>query len=215
MEFNPQRIIERLIKAFEEYPYCFFSEHDIHSQLYQLTIEEIKRSKSLCFRSCDGFLTSLVHHEYPTPFRCDMGGYTFRKVSDSEKKSKRGHYDLVVMNPEFIVDNDWIAVTGKDYVEHKQALAKTKSTPLLWACEILYFPKIRKLSKNAISLIKQDALKIKDTLQFKVGKEQKFCKNGSVHVFSSYSETEAPTLRTEVKKLGEDLKVKISFTSAT
>jgi len=211
-------VIERLRATFQKCPHCFFSEHDIHSVLYSLAREELKQLGVDSQVTRDGYVTSLVHHEYPTPFRCDMHGYGFRIASDREKTSKgglykRGHYDLVILNPVFIKDNLMDAVCGKDYHIFRLQMCKIKVEPLIWACEILYFPRIKKLPQKAIRIIQQDVLKIKETLRYKVN-HHKFCRIGSVHVFTNHLYNEAAGLEQETAKLAKNHEIEITFTTA-
>ena len=95
--------------------------------------------------------------------------------------------------------------TTKNY---SQFYEKMSMPLLIWACEIIYFPKTKKLPKNAIKTIKQDALKIKETI------ESNFCKIGSVHVFTSHSHKEAAKLEQQTAQLAERQQIKITFTTA-
>lgn len=98
------KVINELPAVFRKHPQYYFSEHDIHSVLYHLTREQLKQHGESSQITLDGYETSLVHHEYPTPFRCDMQGYKFQRVSEEKRTPKdglykRGHYDLVILNP--------------------------------------------------------------------------------------------------------------------
>jgi len=86
--------------------------------------------------------------------------------------------------------------------------------PLIWACEIIYFPKTRKLPENAFRIIEQDTLKVKETLNYKIMDNKTFCKTGSVHVFTSFPETTAHLLKQETAKIAQKHKVEITFTAA-
>src|SRR4030042_3258681 len=90
--------VERVIQDFQEYPGCYFTEEDVRWRLMKeiedaLDTLNIKKHVNLK----DG-VTSLVHGEYPTPFRCVMGNRPF-KLLPPESKGKRGHFDIVVLNP--------------------------------------------------------------------------------------------------------------------
>jgi len=207
-------VVERLQATFQKYPHCFFSEHDIHSVLYRLVKEELKHQGINSEETTlDGYKTSLVHHEYPTPFRCDMQGYTFRRTGEEERTPKgglykRGHYDLVILNSDFVKNNTLDILCGKNYKKLRLILPRLSIQLVIWACEIIYFPKIKKLPKNAIKIIEQDALKIKET------KKCNFCKIGSVHVFTSHSHKEAAQLQQQIAQLAEKEQIEITFTTA-
>ena len=207
------KVINNLQVAFRECPQCYFSEHDIHSVLYHLTQEQLKQHVETSQITLDGYNTSLVHHEYPTPFRCDMQGYKFRRAGEEERTPKgglykRGHYDLVILNPDFVKNNTLDIVCGKNYKKLRLILPRLSIQLLIWACEIIYFPKIKKIPKNAIKTIKQDTLKIKETINCN------FCRIGSVHVFTSHPHKEATQLHQQIAQLAEREQVEITLTTA-
>lgn len=147
------KVINELRAIFRKYSQYYFSEHDIHSVLYHLTQKQLKQHGETSQITLDGYKTSLVHHEYPTPFRCDMQGYKFRRASEEERTPKgrlyrRGHYDLVILNPDFIKNNTLDIVCGKTYKKLRSILPRLSIPLLIWACEIIYFPKIKKLPKT-------------------------------------------------------------------
>lgn len=207
------RVINELQDIFRKYPQHYFSEHDVHSVLYHLTQEQLKQHGETSQITLDGYNTSLVHHEYPTPFRCDMQGYKFRRVSEEERTPKgglykRGHYDLVILNPDFVKNYILDVVCGKDYKKLRSILPRLSIQLLIWACEIIYFPKIKKLPKNAIKIIEQDTLKIKENINCN------FCKIGSVHVFTSHPYKENAQLQQQIAQLAEREQIEITLTTA-
>ncbi len=207
------KIISELQDIFRNYPQYYFSEHDIHSVLYHLTREQLKQHGENSQTTLDGFETTLVHHKYLTPFRCDMQGYKFRRTHEEERTPKgglykRGHYDLVTLNPDFVKNNTLDIVCGKNYKKLQLILPRLSIQLLIWACEIIYFPKIKKLPKNAIKIIEQDTLKIKET------EKCNFCKIGSVHVFTSHSHKETAQLQQQIAQLADREQIEITFTTA-
>jgi len=214
-----KRVVDKLQTTFKSCPHCFFSEHDIHSSLFSIAKKELKQLEIDSQTTSDGYTTSLVHHEYPTPFRCDMARYRFKVASDNEPTPKGGlykrdHYDLVIFNPEFIRNHTLNVVTGKDYQKLRAVLPKLNIEPLIWACEIIYFPRIRKLPENALKIIQQDTLKVKETLNYKITDNKTFCKIGSVHVFTSFPETAASSLQHEITRLADKHEIEITLTTA-
>jgi len=209
-----KRVIVKLQTAFKGCPHCFFSEHDIHSSLFSIAKRELEQVGIDSQTTSDGYTTSLVHHEYPTPFRCDMHGNEFRLPSREEERTqkgglyKRGHYDLVILNPDFVKNNTLDIVCGKNYKKLRLLLPRLSIQLLVWACEIIYFPKIKKLPKNAIKIIEQDTLKIKETINCN------FCKIGSVHVFTSHPHKEAAQLQQRIAQLAARQQIEITFTTA-
>ncbi|MFX0199199.1 MAG: hypothetical protein ACFFCW_24010, partial [Candidatus Hodarchaeota archaeon] len=71
----------------------------------------------------------LVHHEYPTPFRCDMRGHTFAIKDEGDRapqggRYQRGHYDVVVFNPKFLERCDYNLAKGQDYEAVKREIPR-------------------------------------------------------------------------------------------
>jgi hypothetical protein len=148
-----------------------------------------------------------------------MQRYNFRVTSDKEPTPrgglyKRGHYDLVIFNPEFIKNHTLDVVCGKNYQKLQSILPKLNIEPLIWACEIIYFPKNRKLPENAAKIIEQDTLKVRATLDYKITDNKTFCKIGSVHVFTSFPQTTASILQREITTLAKKHKIEITLTTA-
>ncbi len=133
-----RRALNCLEEEFRAEPSLFFTEHDLASRAYQLVQEELGHRK---VRGNDGERHYLVHHEYPTPFKCDMKGTSFTpKPEDS--KYKRGHYDLVVFNPRFLQECDYHLAKGQDYASIKsrlpEAMAKIREAPILVGVEFVF-----------------------------------------------------------------------------
>jgi len=205
-------IKQRTVEAFQACPYCFFTEHDIHSILYNIASEELQLSGVLEEETSDGYPVSLVHHEYPTPFRCDMRGYGFEKKD--EKPYRRGHYDLVIFNPDFVRNKELRVVCGKNFEKFNLAMENVKVEPLIWACEVIFFPVVKRLPENALRIIEQDALKVKATLEHEAGCGR-FCKIVTVLVFTSHSAREASNLRQQIVRLRKKHKLDIILSIAS
>src|SRR5674476_236144 len=86
--------IRKTVNKFREHPCIFFSEMDVHSYLYHCLYSTRFEGKT-----SDGVITSCLHKEYPTNFR-----YSKETMDDYglTKKGVRGHFDFVVLNPQFI-----------------------------------------------------------------------------------------------------------------
>ena len=212
-----ETVLARLDANFKKAPHRFFTEHDIHSHLLWLVEAELGNRGKLFVRSCDGHITSLVHLEYPTPFRCDMSKRGFRIVSDEEKTSKgglyrRGHYDLVILNPEFVRRYDLVIVSGKNYESFCSVRDEIDVTPLLWVCEIVFGAHVEDdLPRNWVKNVTQDALKVIDTLGYKVGKGAHFAKSGSVLVFLGVTSEKTKKLEEEIRQFSLLKGFKIRF----
>lgn len=205
-------IVKRLGDMFHIYPDYFFTEHDIHSLLCDIANEELKLYRVAPTETSDGHQVSLVHHEYPTPFRCDMEGYKFEKKE--EPQYKRGHYDLVILNPEFVKKNSLDIVCAKGFEKFEDAMRNVNTAPLTWVCEVVFFPRVKKLPNNAIKIIKQDARKVKETLEHKPSRNIRFSKMGSVLVFTSHTHEESTDLERQVKELQEKLKLEVTLSTS-
>jgi len=204
-------IKRRTVETFQTCPYYFFTKHDIHSVLYNITSEELQLSGVLEEKTSDGYQVPLVHHEYPTPFRCDMRGYGFEKKD--ETPYRRGHYDLVIFNPDFVRNKELCVVCGKNFEKFNSAMENVKVEPLIWASEVIFFPVVKRLPENALRIIEQDALKVKATLEHETDCGR-FCKIGSVLVFTSHSAKEASNLRQQIVRLRKKHKLDIVLSEA-
>jgi len=205
-------IVKRINKIFQRNPNLFFTEHDIHSVLYNIAEEELQRHGVLSAKTSDSREVSLVHHEYPTPFRCCMKGYGFQLKY--EKPYRRGHYDLVILNPSFVKNYELPVVYGKDYQRFSLAMQEVTVEPLIWVCEVVFFPKVKGIPKNALRIIKQDALKVKETLKHKVGRDVNFCKMGSVLVFINHTAKGIADLKRQIDRLAEHLNLEVILATA-
>jgi len=157
--------------AFSKTPHLFFTENDILMGLYAILIRKLPMTS---VPDADGNPVNLVHTEYPTPFRCDMNGKGFRVSSDEEVtpkggRYKRGHYDLVILNPNVIERFRYKDVRGQDYKSLEQNLLPHVSEEipvLLYGIEINFFRsalRSRRGVENAAALVKQDHDKLQAT----------------------------------------------------
>jgi hypothetical protein len=217
-ESDSERVLSKLGTAFKETPRRFFTEHDLHSHLYQLVEKELDARGELFCEAADGQKTSILHHEYPTPFRCDMNRHGFRIVKDKERTKKeglyrRGHYDLVVLNPDFVRQYDPVIVAAKNYEKFCLVRDTIEVTPLLWVCEIVFGSHVEEgLPKNWVDIVFQDARKVIETLNLKIGKGVNFAKYGSVMVFIGISPNEkTKKLEKEIVKFSLERGFKIRF----
>ena len=116
--------IRTLVNRFKGRAHNFFTESDIHSYLYLVFYRDKRFSKP--YPTADPSVrTVLVHREYPTFFR-------FRRelpVEPAPAPAKRGHYDLVVLNPAFVSEHTFDTITNQDHTTisdewaHKPLLA--------------------------------------------------------------------------------------------
>ena len=218
-ENDSEDVLSKLESAFIQTPHRFFTEHDLHSHLYHLVETKLADRGELFCVTADGEKVSLVHHEYPTPFRCDMCKHGFKLAEESDRTPKgglykRGHYDLVVLNPDFVRKNSLAIVSGKQYSVFKSAKKKIDVTPLLWACEILFgaHAKIPALPNEWIDLVTQDAQKIIQTLRSEVGNGVKFLASGDVSVFLGIGSNEkTKKMKERIQEFEREKMFKIHF----
>jgi hypothetical protein len=100
--------IHKLVQEFTQAPYRFFTEADAVAHFHQLlespTLGQV--------RTRDGYEVSLVHREYPTFFRFEDDNPVARLDDDS--RASRGHYDTVILNPEFVAAHRAETVKNRD-----------------------------------------------------------------------------------------------------
>jgi hypothetical protein len=143
--------IRKTVNKFREYPSIFFSEMDLHSYLYHCLY-----SSKLEVKTKEGITTSCIHKEYPTNFRYSketMEDYGLRKIG------RRGNFDLVVLNPDFIEAFDIKNVVNKDIrdVEKRSQNTEKFRDELLIAIEIKY---VVNNSKSFVEEVEKDIEKL-------------------------------------------------------
>lgn len=128
-----------LVKRFQDYPNVYFTENDIVCAFYHEVVEYCEANGiDLQCTDRDGSMHFLLHMEYPTPFRCDMHGNRF-KIADEGSNKRRGHYDFVILNPEFVKENSYVTIKGQDYEKHKEGLSNSPiKEVLLFAIEFMF-----------------------------------------------------------------------------
>lgn len=114
--------LESFVELFRQEPTRFFTENDLVCELHRRLFNSLDVLKLATVHDKDGFPVNVVHCEYPTPFRCDMKGGGFRMKRDDERtessgKFRRGHFDIVVFNPDSIRRHSYSAIKGQNYGE--------------------------------------------------------------------------------------------------
>ena len=144
--------IEALCKEFRASPTLFYTEHDMVAFFYTILQRNLSMATA---RDRDATEHFLVHLEYPTPFRCDMGGDRFAIKGDDERTPegglyRRGHYDIVVLNPDFIREQSYELIKAQDYALYKKLVMPklSKNNPtILYGLEFAFrrdpFPLLR------------------------------------------------------------------------
>lgn len=147
--------IEVLCSEFRSHSTLFFTENDIVCYFYSILQQKLPISKTL---DKDGYEHFLIHREYPTPFRCDMGKNKFELKDDEARTKKggkyqRGHYDIVVLNPDFIGQHSYEVIKAQNYELYKdQVLSKidSYSPVILYGLEFMYSRDPLKYSRGEV-----------------------------------------------------------------
>jgi hypothetical protein len=141
MENAVWNAINKTINKFRENPYYFFTESDIHSYfyhaLYSSNFEESTNDIKRIY---------CIHREYPTNFRYRKQDLLNDAISAPNqidgRTGSRGHYDIAVINPEFIKSvNSEKDIVNKDIklvIHRKNNNRNINIKELLFAIEFKY-----------------------------------------------------------------------------
>ena len=149
--------VQDLNAFFRQNPFIFFRESELHSYLYGLLTDNDIFRLETAWGPC-----SLVHQEYPTPFRCDMGKGDFRVTGD-DSGLRRGHYDLVVIDPQWVARSPREALTGAPYSSFCAEIrekARADDPPFCVAGIEMYLMRYDKVTEARVKLIRQDYRKL-------------------------------------------------------
>jgi len=157
------KAINKTINKFRKHPDYFFTESDIHSYFYYALYLSDHKELNLNAHEKDIYC---VHREYPTNFRYkkkELLDDAISKPHDLIKKlGSRGHYDMAILDPEFIKNaNSMQDIINKSVklleIRTKDNKYFVNSKELLFAIEFKY---IINNSKNFIYEIKMDNKKL-------------------------------------------------------
>lgn len=190
---------EQITDMFTENPYRFFTEHDIHTALALIANDYLEGNEAILARTKDGRMVSRVHHEYPTPFRCDMNGSNFTVISEEEfsrkqenqrrLRARRGYIDLAVLDPSYVGSNSYIVVSGKRYASLLSSLRNQRFPALDLAVEVVYHPSLdgkihEGIMRRRVESTIQDYKKLAAIMGFSFNGNQ-FCKEAAMFFFSN------------------------------
>ena len=105
--------IDNLITTFKTIPYFFYTENDLHCNLYHEIYSKLPPEKWQC-ETKDKKKSILLHKEYPTKERYS------RKRLAVNPKGKRGHFDLCIWNPRTVRDKLFRARRTMDIPREQQ-----------------------------------------------------------------------------------------------
>lgn len=144
-----EKCIKSLGEKFLKWPYNFFTESDAHSFLYYYIFRSGYKLLKQPYPTKDSSIkTVLIHREYPTSFRYS------KKNMRLDEKGGRGHYDLVVLNPDFVASHSIGEVIAKVF----KKCCKDENDHLLAAIEFKLI--VNPLSKGLESEIEKDFQKL-------------------------------------------------------
>jgi hypothetical protein len=108
--------VRKLVNRFKGRAFNFFTESDIHSYTYHCLY---KKDIAKLYPTKDGSSALLLHREYPTFFRFGrvkkkLAGRNASVFETGNPAASRGHYDLAILNPEFLRKNILDVVINKD-----------------------------------------------------------------------------------------------------
>jgi hypothetical protein len=120
-------VVSTLVGLFEREPTRFFTENDLVCYFHRMLHEALAGLGLATVPDKDGKPHNLIHCEYPTPFRCDMGGKRFEIKRDDArtpggKKYRRGRFDVAVLNPSFISKHSYATVKAQHYDTFRSAV---------------------------------------------------------------------------------------------
>ena len=158
-----QQQIEETIKTitnqFHRKPHNFFNEHEFHQYCYHVFYSKKEFSKQ--YTTLDGKKTNILKPEYPSIARFS------RKRIEIDPVGVRGHYDMAILNPEFIQNNNYRTITNKN-IQYSSG----NPSDLIAALEFKY---ITTHSKNFHHEIKYDLFKLGQAKEARLKYSLIFC----------------------------------------
>ena len=178
-----RQIISQLCVLFRQDPSAFLREAELHSRLSSLLASQ----PSFTVETDDGPLP-LVHQEYPTPFKCQMGDLRFEVLEDSAR-GKRGHYELVVLNPWWVGKAPPEAISNSNFAHFRQEIrdrAQPQDPPLCLVGIEIYLLRAERPRLADYSRIGQDYRKL--LLSGTLANGWRFMDHRYMLVFSQHSQ---------------------------
>jgi len=183
-----EKCINSLGEKFLKWPHNFFTESDAHSFLYYYIFRSGPKELKLFYPTQNnGEKTVLIHREYPTNFR-----YHKKDMCLDETTGGRGHYDLVILDPDFIANHNINEVIAQDY---KNTCQKDTKNHLIAAIEF------KLITKPLSNTLKDEIRKDFEKLSWAV-KEKAQARNAYLIIFNRARKEEA--FGQEMKKIAND-----------
>jgi len=194
--------IEKIIHDFQLHPHYYFTEEDVRWRL----LREIENALSLDGSEKIPFLkgvTSVIHTEYPTPFRCSMSERQFKLLDVANTKGQRGHFDIAILNGTAASQCEFEILRSQYYkILCEKLKAGEVPLPLLdYAIELKLFrdlahPNRTESAKQQAEYAMQAIRKIDATVQPNNYYSKPFAKYGIVLIFDN-SDLVSDTFRIE------------------
>ena len=103
---NPEAQIAELVRVFQENPYDFFCEPELHAKFYSLC-----RDKFPTFPTPDGKRVAAFRCQYGTVWRYQAGD---RFAERSRNRGSTSTFDFVVLRHSFIFRSTFLKILNKD-----------------------------------------------------------------------------------------------------
>lgn len=183
--------VEQVIQDFQHHPRCYFTEEDVRWRLMKEINDALFTlgANYACFKN--GIQVSLVHGEYPTPFRCTMKRRFF-DLKPKDSNANRGHYDIVVLNTHAVTGCEFEVVRSQ-YYRRFLDLLEQKKLPLPFLDCVIEIKLYRDLAHpNRTESVKQQAeyatqamQKLDVTLKGNEYYDNPFAKRGIILLFDN------------------------------
>jgi hypothetical protein len=178
-----RKSVSQLTGLFRRDPAAFSTKGELRSRLLAF----LASHPSFTLETPDGPVP-LVRQEYPTPFKCQMGDLRF-EVLDDRSRGKRGHYDLVVLNPWWLDKAPLQAIRNDDFALFREQVrdkAQPDDPPLCLAGIEIYLLRTERPRLADYSRIGQDYRKL--LLSGTLGSGWRFMGHRYMLVFSQHSQ---------------------------
>lgn len=183
--------IEKTISDFQRRPHYYFTEEDLRWRLLR-EIENTLAVDGANQITFSGGVTSVIHTEYPTPFRCSMRKRRFELLDIADRKGQRGHFDVVILDAKAAAKCDFETLRSQYYKALCDKL-ETGLVPLPFldhAIELKLFrdlahPNRTESTKQQAEYAVQSIEKVAATLESTQYYSKPFAKQGLVLLFDN------------------------------
>ena len=210
--------IRKTINRFREQPFLYFTESDIHASLSKdimagnsdiLVLGNTKDERTIIKTP-----VSLVHHEYPTNFRfkrdvllneCD--DENLGNVGIKGNCGGRGHYDLVVLDPNFIErlfeshKKDGLSEILKNIInkDNQRSVARNSTLDIIYAIEVKFIHIFNSGNKQMQDEVRKDNCKLKRAIV------EKHCRKAINLVFCSFESNQSSRAHQIINNINKNI----------